>query len=102
MNVKDKILELNQQYCKNFEKEPTDNIDDLLLTVISKFQLFEPCRYLSEDEEWLNVAMISMENPDISQPITIKKSQITTFGVFNPEEMELNLTPQKSSEDLYQ
>ena len=49
MNIKDRLLKLN------FEHTSEDiEINDVLLTVITKFQLFEPCRYLSEDDEWLN------------------------------------------------
>ena len=97
MNVKDKIIELNRLHLG----EELD-IDDALLTIITKFQLFEPCRYLSEDEEWLNVAIISIEDNNISQPLTVRKSEITTFGIFNREEIELNLHPQQGSEALYQ
>lgn len=97
MNVKDRILILNQQ---NTAKSA--DISDLLLTIITKFQLFEPCLYLSEDDEWLNVSMISLEDNDINQALSIRKSEITTFGIFNREEIELNLAPQKGSEDLYQ
>lgn len=97
MNVKDRILDLNQQHSGE-----SADINDLLLTIITKFQLFEPCNYLSEDDEWLNVAIISLEDNDISQALSIRKNEITTFGVFNREEIELNLAPQKGSEDLYQ
>ena len=97
MNVKDRILILNQQNTAE-----SADISDLLLTIITKFQLFEPCLYLSEDDEWLNVSLISLEDNDISQALSIRKSEITTFGIFNREEIELNLAPQKGSEDLYQ
>ena len=97
MNIKEKIIELNELH--NNEEL---NIEEALLTIITKFQLFEPCRYLSEDEEWLNVAIISIEDKDISQPLCIRKSEITTFGIFNREEIELNFKPQQGSEDLYQ
>lgn len=97
MNIKDRILQLNVEHTNQ-----NINIEDVLLTIITKFQLFEPCNYLSEDEEWLNVCMVSLENNNISQALSIKKSEITTFGIFNKEEIELNLAPQKGSEDLYQ
>lgn len=97
MNVKDRILNLNLEHT-----DESASIDDLLLTIITKFQLFEPCGYLSEDEEWLNVAIISLEDNDISQALCIKKDEITTFGIFNREEVELNLAPQKGADDLYQ
>ena len=64
--------------------------------------MFEPCRYLSEDDEWLNVAIISLENPEVSQAMTIRKSEITTCGIFNMEEIDVDISPQKGSEDLYQ
>ncbi|MBQ8018730.1 MAG: hypothetical protein IJ258_11635 [Methanobrevibacter sp.] len=97
MNVEERILQLNFEHTgENIE------INDLLLTIVTKFQLFEPCNYLSEDDEWVNVAIISLENNDMAQALSIRKSEITTFGIFNREEVELNLAPQKGSEDLYQ
>lgn len=97
MNVKDRIITLNEQHTGE-----TADIEDLLLTIVTKFQLFEPCKYLSEDDEWISVSMISLEDNNISQALNIKKGEITTFGIFNREEIELNLAPQKGSEDLYQ
>lgn len=97
MNVKDRIITLNEQHTGE-----TADIEDLLLTIVTKFQLFEPCKYLSEDDEWISVSMISLEDNNISQALNIKKGEITTFGIFNPEEIELNLAPQKESDGLYQ
>ena len=97
MNIKERVINLNGEHSgKEVE------IEELLLTIITKFQLFEPCNYLSEDEEWVNVAIISLEDNSVSQPLSIRKSEITTFGVFNREEVEVNLNPQQGSEDLYQ
>ena len=97
MNVKERILQLNQQHTNK-----SINIDEVLLTIVTKFQLFEPCSYLSEDEQWLNIVVVSLEDNNLSQALSIKKSEITAFGIFNREEIELNLAPQKGSEDLYQ
>ena len=97
MNIKERVLELNRLHLD----EELD-IDDALLTIITKFQLFEPCKYLSEDDEWLNITIISIEDSSISQPLAVRKSEISTFGIFNREEIELNLKPQHGSEDLYQ
>ncbi|WP_304090518.1 hypothetical protein, partial [Methanobrevibacter gottschalkii] len=72
-----------------------------LITIISKFQLFEPCLYLSEDDDWLNVSMISLENEDFSQSMSILKKEITAFGVFNKEDVDINVSP-VGSQDLYQ
>lgn len=97
MNVKERILNLNQEHT-----DESGDINDLLLTIITKFQLFEPCRYLSEDEEWINVALISLEDNSVSQALSVKKSEITTFGIFNREEIEVNISPQNESQERYQ
>ena len=90
-------MNLNQEHAGK-----SADINDLLLTIITKFQLFEPCSYLSEDDEWLNVSLISIEDNSVGQTLTIRKSEITTFGIFNREEIELSFAPQNESEDLYQ
>jgi hypothetical protein len=97
MDIKERIIKLNKEHTGE-----SVEIGDVLLTVITKFQLFEPCTYLSEDEEWLNVAIISLEDNEISQALSVRKSEITTFGIFNREEIEVNLDPQKEATDLYQ
>lgn len=100
MNVKERILKLNQVYTTGEEAD----IGGLLLIVVTKFQLFEPCVYLAENEEWLDVAIVSLENDNISQALSIKKSEITTLGIFNKEDIEVEqLDPKQGSEDdLYQ
>ena len=91
-------MKLNQVYT-----EENVDIGDLLLIVITKFQLFEPCIYLAENEEWLDVAIVSPENDSISQALSIKKSEITTLGIFNKEvEVEVPAPQEGSEDDLYQ
>ena len=96
MNIKERIIELNEQYTN----EKID-MSDVLLTIITKYQLFEPCRYLAEDEEWINVAMISIEDENMAQMMSIKKSEITMFGIFNRDEIEISF-PNTDPEDFYQ
>ena len=96
MNVEEKILDLNRQHSGEDAE-----IKDLLLIVMTKFQLFEPCLYLSEDDEWVNVSMVSIEDESITQPMSIKKEEISMVGIFNREEIELNL-PKTDSEVFYQ
>ncbi len=100
MNVKDRILNLTKELTSE-----TADINNLLIVVVTRFQLFEPCVYLSEDDEWLDVAMISLETNNISQALSIKKEEITTLGIFNkPEVAEAEEAAPKegSEEDLYQ
>ena len=96
MNVKDRILELNHQHTNQDLK-----IEDLLITIITKYQLYEPCIYLAEDDEWVNVAMVSIEDENISQAMSIRKSEITMFGVFNRDEIDLSI-PKTDPEAFYQ
>ena len=96
MNIKERIIQLNLEHTGH-----TKDINDVLITIISKFQLFEPCLYLSEDDDWLNVSMISLENEDFSQSMSILKKEITAFGVFNKEDVDINVSP-VGSQDLYQ
>ncbi len=96
MNIKDRILELNRQ-CTNENAQ----ITDLLLTLMTRFQLFEPCRYISEDDEWISISMISIEDDNLSQAMSIRKSEITMFGIFNPAEIELSQI-NTDPEDFYQ
>lgn len=96
MNVRERILELNRQNTG----EDAD-INELLLIVMTKFQLFEPCLYLSEDDDWLNMSMVSIEDENITQAMTVKKSEISMLGIFNREEIELNI-PKTDSEAFYQ
>lgn len=96
MNIKERIIQLNLEHTGQ-----TKDINDVLITIISKFQLFEPCLYLSEDDDWLNVSMISLENEDFSQSMSILKKEITAFGVFNKDDVDINVPP-VGSQDLYQ
>ena len=96
MNVKERVLELNRQHTG-----ADVEIRELLITVITKYQLFEPCMYLAEDEEWVNLSMISIEDESLSQAISVRKSEIAMIGIFNREEIELTL-PNTDPEDFYQ
>ena len=97
MNIQERILQLNLEHTGK-----TVEINDVLLTIISKYQLFEPCLYLSEDENWLNVAIISLESEEFSQSMSILKKEITAFGVFNKHDIEIAVPQVGSEEDLYQ
>jgi hypothetical protein len=96
MDIKDNVIELNRQFAGE-----DIQITDVLLTIITRYQLFEPCRYLGEDDEWINIAMISIENESIAQPMSIRKSEIVMFGIFNREEVEI-VVPETNPEDFYQ
>lgn len=98
MNIKERIIQLNEEYTGK-----TVNMNEVLLTLISKYQLFEPCVYLSEDENWLNVAIVSLENENVSQAMSILKKELTAFGIFNKHVETMDIPQAESTaEDLYQ
>ncbi|MBQ2654644.1 MAG: hypothetical protein IJF83_13910 [Methanobrevibacter sp.] len=96
MNVKERIVELNYQHTGK-----KSQINELLITIITKFQMFEPCLFLAEDEEWVNVSIISIEDENVSQAVSIRKSEITMLGIFNREDVEVTL-PTSDPEAFYQ
>lgn len=96
MNIQERILQLKYQHTGK-----QVNVNELLLTIVSKYQLFEPCVYMSEDENWLNVAILSVDHEDASQAMSILKKEITAFGIFNRPDVSIEI-PQMGSEDLYQ
>lgn len=97
MNIQERIIQLNEEHTGK-----TVNISEVLLTLISKYQLFEPCVYLSEDENWLNVAIISVENEEVSQAMSILKKELTAFGIFNHHDIPIEIPQVEPTEDLYQ
>ena len=97
MNIKERIIQLNLEHTGK-----TVETNEVPLTIISKYQLFEPCLYMSEDENWLNVAIISPESDEFSQSMSILKKEITAFGVFNKHAPEIPVPQVGSEEDLYQ
>lgn len=98
MNIQDRILQLNYEHTGK-----SVAINELLLTVLTKYHAFEPCVYMSEDENWLDVAIISLESEEFSRSMSILKKEITAFGIFNKQDIDITV-PQvgESTEDLYQ
>lgn len=104
MNIKEKILEMDKQFAKEFSREPAESIEDLSLTFIIKFQLFEPCKYVSEDDEWVTFFILPPDDALESQIMTIKKESIISFGILNENNIaELNnLIKEIEPDSLYQ
>ncbi len=97
MNIQERILQLNYEHTGK-----SVAINEILMTIISKYQMFEPCLYMSEDENWLDVLIVSSEGPESSQSMSILKKEITAFGVFRKHDVEIPVTQGESTEDLYQ
>ena len=97
MNLKERILELHKESVEDLKE-----IDDLLITIIVKFHVFEPCRYLSEDDEWVNFLLLPPVDDLPPQAMSLKKSEILSFGIINETDIEhFDFTP-KIDSGLYQ
>lgn len=104
MNIKEKFLEMEKQFAKESSREPVENVEDLLVTFIFKFQFFEPCKYLSEDDEWVTFMLIPANEVMGSQVMTLRKSEIVSFGVLDGKSLERldELINEIEPESLYQ
>ena len=104
MNYKEKFLEMEREFAKESSRDPIENIQDLKLTFIFKFQLFEPCKYISEDEEWITFLIMPPDEALESQIMSLRKDEIVSFGILNEHnlaEME-NVVEEIEPESLYQ
>ena len=87
MNFKDKILEMERQFAKESSRDAVKNVEDLSLTFIFKFQIFEPCRYVSEDEEWITFLIVPPDDSIESQIMSLRKDEIVSFGILNEKNL---------------
>ena len=104
MNFKEKFLELERQFAKENQREPKENVEDLLVTFFFKNKFFEPCKYISEDDEWVTFLLVSTNEVIESQIMSLKKEHIISFGVLDEGNViEIsNLLKDIEPESLYQ
>lgn len=87
MNFKERFLEMERQFAKECNREAKENVEDLLITFIFKFQIFEPCKYVSEDDEYLTFILKPGSEIFESQIMTVRKDEIVSFGILDENEM---------------
>lgn len=104
MNFKERFLELERQFAKENQREPKENVEDLLVTFFFNYQFFEPCKYISEDDEWVTFLLVSTNEVIESQIMSLKKEHIISFGVLDEGNViEIsNLLKDIEPESLYQ
>ena len=104
MNYKEKFLEMEKEFAKESSRDPIDNIQDLKITFIFKFQIFEPCKYISEDEEWITFLILPPDDSLEGQIMSLRKAEIVSFGILNEHNIaELdNIVKEIEPESLYQ
>ena len=104
MNYKEKLLEMEKQFANESSREAVKNVEDLSLTFIFKFQIFEPCRYVSEDEEWITFLIVPPDDSIESQIMSLRKDEIVSFGILNEKNLaEIStIVNEVEPESLYQ
>ena len=104
MNFREKILEMEKQFAKESSRDSRENIEDLLITFIFKFQIFEPCKYISEDEEWITFLILPPEDSLESQIMSLRKDEIVSFGIINEKNLDemSSIIEEIEPESLYQ
>ena len=101
MNIKESVLEMDRIYAEKQGTEPVDDIQDLVIIFLTEFQLFDMCKYVSEDDEWVTFIMLPPEKLLSSEIMTLKKSIIDSFGIsYNGIQKEIR--PKIESDGLYQ
>lgn len=104
MNYKEKFLEMEREFAKETSRDQIDDIKELKLTFIFKFQIFEPCKYVSEDDEWITFLILPPDDSLESQIMSLRKDEIVSFGILNENNLaEINNTVTEiEPESLYQ
>ena len=104
MNYKEKLLEMEEQFANESSREAVKNVEDLSITFIFKFQIFEPCRYVSEDEEWITFLIVPPDDSIESQIMSLRKDEIVSFGILNEKNLaEIStIVNEVEPESLYQ
>ena len=104
MNYKERLLALEKEFATQNSRDAKENIEDLKLTFIFRFHLFEPCQYVSEDEEWLTFLILPPDESLESQIMTLKKDEVISFGILSDNNIDeiTNLVKQIEPDSLNQ
>ncbi len=104
MNFKEKLLEMEKAFANESSRDPKENVGDLSITFIFKSQIFEPCSYISEDEEWITFLIVPPDDSVESQIMSLRKDEIVSFGILNEKNLAefTEIVNEIEPESLYQ
>ena len=104
MNYKEKFLEMEREFAREYSRDPIDDISEMKLTFFFKFQIFEPCKYVSEDDEWITFLILPPDDTLESQIMSLRKEEIVSFGILNENNLAetSNVVTEIEPESLYQ
>lgn len=83
MNIKERILNMDKYLVENnfVDDKAVESISDLLICIHTDVDIFEPCMYVDETENWVNIIDLSLGEG--GQYMDIKKDSIISFGLYN-------------------
>ena len=83
MNIKKRILSMDKYLVDEgfVEDDYVESYKDLLLTVCTNQDIYQPCIYVSESNIWLSIIDLSLGEG--GQFMDIKKDNIISFGLYN-------------------
>ena len=104
MNYKEKFLEMEREFAREYSRDPIEDIGEMKLTFFFKFQIFEPCKYVSEDDEWITFLILPPDDTLESQIMSLRKEEIVSFGILNENNLAEtnNVVTEIEPESLYQ
>ena len=103
MNIKENILEMDKIYASENDEDPCEKIEDLFLTFIAKFQIFEPSKYISEDDDWVTFILTPPDDSLESQIMKLRKEEILGYGICRINNFTSSSSkPKVESDALYQ
>lgn len=83
MNIKERVLDMDKYLVENnfVNDNEVESISDLLISIHTDSDIFEPCMYIDETDMWVNVIDLSLGEG--GQYMDIKKNNIVSFGLYN-------------------
>ena len=101
MNVQEQILAMDKYLIdKDYvEGDYIENIEDLLLTIETKTLTYDMCCYMYEDDQWATF-LVFLGN--ISQCMSVKKTEIVSMGIYNGTDSIEAQKPKKHLTHIYQ
>ena len=103
MNFKEKLMEMEREFASHSSRDAKKDIQELKLTFFFKFQIFEPCKYIGEDDEWITFLILPPDDNLESQIMSLRKNEIVSFGILNEHNLEElnNMAAEIEPESLY-
>ena len=83
MNIKDRILDMDRYLVENdfVTGDRVESEKDLLICIHTDVDIFEPCMYIGESDNWVNIIDLSLGEG--GQYMDIRKNNIIGFGLYN-------------------